>query len=59
MGWLGIVVAFAVGYVLGAYAGRDRYEEFAALAHKLLGDNPTQLPPRDERGRFVPREGQA
>jgi hypothetical protein len=51
-----MVVAFAVGFVLGARAGRDRYEALAAFAQKLLGEDSPELPRRDEHGRFVARK---
>ena len=39
MGKLGMVVGAAVGYVLGAKAGRERYEQITASARQLL-DKP-------------------
>jgi hypothetical protein len=39
MGKLGMVVGAAVGYVLGAKAGRERYDQLAASARQLL-DKP-------------------
>jgi hypothetical protein len=39
MGKLGMVVGAAVGYVLGAKAGRERYDQITASARQLL-DNP-------------------
>ena len=39
MGKLGMVVGAAVGYVLGAKAGRERYEQLTASARQLL-DKP-------------------
>ena len=39
MGKLGMVVGAAVGYVLGAKAGRERYDQLTANARQLL-DKP-------------------
>ena len=39
MGKLGMVVGAAVGYVLGAKAGRERYDQLTASARQLL-DKP-------------------
>ena len=39
LGKLGMVVGAAVGYVLGAKAGRERYEQLAASARQLM-DKP-------------------
>jgi hypothetical protein len=36
MGKLGMAVGAAVGYVLGAKAGRERYEQIAASARQLM-----------------------
>ena len=36
IGKLGMVVGAAVGYVLGAKAGRERYEQIAASARQLM-----------------------
>jgi hypothetical protein len=36
MGKLGMVVGAAVGYVLGAKAGRERYDQIAASARQLM-----------------------
>jgi hypothetical protein len=36
LGKLGMVVGAAVGYVLGAKAGRERYEQIAASARQLM-----------------------
>jgi hypothetical protein len=35
-----LTVGFAAGYVLGTRAGRERYEQIAAMAHKM-SDHPT------------------
>ena len=35
-----LLIGFAAGYVLGARAGRERYEQISAGARKLAG-NPT------------------
>ena len=35
-----LLVGFAAGYVLGARAGRERYEQISAGARKFMG-NPT------------------
>jgi len=39
MGKLGMALGVAVGYVLGARAGRERYEQIAASARQLM-DKP-------------------
>ena len=36
----GILVGVAVGYVLGAKAGRERYEQIMRLWHRFI-ENPT------------------
>jgi hypothetical protein len=38
-GKLGMALGVAVGYVLGARAGRERYEQMAASAHEMM-DKP-------------------
>jgi hypothetical protein len=56
MGKLSVVAAFAVGYVAGARAGRERYEEIVALASRLMSHRPGTSASqrlRDARGRFV------
>lgn len=55
---LRMAIAFSLGYVLGARAGRDRYEEIAAFAKTRLGPRAAKLPARDEHGRFVARRAQ-
>jgi hypothetical protein len=37
---LGLVIGFGAGYVLGARAGRQRYEELRAYWHQFMG-SPT------------------
>jgi hypothetical protein len=39
MGKLGMALGVAVGYVLGARAGRERYEQMAASARQIM-DKP-------------------
>jgi hypothetical protein len=39
MGKLGVALGVAVGYVLGARAGRERYEQIAASARQIM-DKP-------------------
>jgi hypothetical protein len=39
MGKLGMALGVAVGYVLGARAGRERYEQIAASARQMM-DKP-------------------
>jgi hypothetical protein len=58
VGKLRMTAAFAIGYVLGARAGRDRYDEIIDSARRVLGRPPTAAsrPPRDEHGRFVSPE---
>lgn len=41
-GKLGIVIGLAAGYVLGARAGRDRYEQIKDQAEKLWNTQPVQ-----------------
>jgi uncharacterized protein YjbJ (UPF0337 family) len=40
MGMKGLIIGFGAGYVLGAKAGRERYEQIHELWGKLSG-NPT------------------
>lgn len=42
MGKLSVLTAGAVGYVLGARAGRERYEQIAAQAQRLWRDPRVQ-----------------
>ena len=56
MSKLGIVAAFAIGYVAGASAGRERYEQIVAGARQFVGSMSQasgQERLRDARGRFV------
>lgn len=39
---LGFVTGFAVGYTLGAKAGRERYEQIVALSRKVSRSEPAQ-----------------
>ena len=39
---LGFLTGFAAGYVLGAKAGRERYDQIAGLAQKAMGTEPAQ-----------------
>jgi hypothetical protein len=39
---LGLVIGFGVGYVLGAKAGQQRYEEIKDSFNKLMGTEPAQ-----------------
>lgn len=41
-GKVGLVLGLAAGYVLGARAGRQRYEQIAEQAHKLWELEPVQ-----------------
>lgn len=41
-GKVGIVVGLAAGYVLGARAGRERYEQIASGVQKLWNTKPVQ-----------------
>lgn len=41
-GKIGIVVGLAAGYILGARAGRERYEQIKAGASKLWNTAPVQ-----------------
>ena len=36
------VLGFAVGYVLGSKAGRQRYQQISELAHRVAGDPRVQ-----------------
>lgn len=38
----GVIVGFAVGYVLGAKAGRERYEQIRATFDRLASSEPVQ-----------------
>ena len=37
-----LVAGFAIGYVLGAKAGRERYEEIAEYARRVTGNDTVQ-----------------
>ena len=50
----GVVVGFAAGYVLGARAGRERYEQIRRWAHQIAGT--PQVQQIAERGRDVANE---
>ena len=39
---LSLVVGAAIGYVLGARAGRERYEQIVSLARKIVGSQTVQ-----------------
>jgi hypothetical protein len=39
---LGFVIGVAVGYVLGAKAGRQRYETIVAVARRITGSQTVQ-----------------
>ena len=39
---LSLLVGAAIGYVLGARAGRERYEQFVSLARKVAGSQTVQ-----------------
>jgi hypothetical protein len=39
---LGLLIGAAVGYVLGARAGRERYEAIVRTAHKIAGSQTIQ-----------------
>lgn len=39
---LGLIIGFAVGYVLGAKAGRERYEQIVDTYHTILGTEAAQ-----------------
>ena len=41
-GRLGMMVGFAAGYVLGAQAGRERYEQIRDQFNQLMGTEPAQ-----------------
>lgn len=41
----GVVVGFAVGYVLGARSGRERYEQLLVLAGRAQTDPTQTMPP--------------
>ena len=41
-GRLALLTGFAAGYVLGAKAGTQRYEEIRAQFNKLMGTEPAQ-----------------
>jgi hypothetical protein len=36
----GVAIGGAIGYVLGAKAGREQYERLVNLSHEYLGDDP-------------------
>ena len=39
---LGMILGFVAGYVLGAKAGKDRYEQIVKAFKKLMGTEPVQ-----------------
>lgn len=39
---LGLVFGAAIGYVLGAKAGRERYEQISTMTRSLAGSEPAQ-----------------
>jgi hypothetical protein len=39
---LSLLVGAAIGYVLGARAGRERYEQIVSLARKIAGSQTVQ-----------------
>lgn len=39
---LGLVFGAAIGYVLGAKAGRERYEQISSMTQSLAGSEPAQ-----------------
>lgn len=39
---LGLVFGAAIGYVLGAKAGRERYEQISSMTRSLAGSEPAQ-----------------
>lgn len=39
---LGLLIGFGAGYVLGAKAGQERYEEIRDSFNKLMGTEPAQ-----------------
>ena len=39
---LGVLVGLAIGYVMGARAGRQRYEQIASAARSLTRSKPAQ-----------------
>ncbi len=39
---IGLTIGFAAGYVLGARAGRERYEQIAKAARGLWNTEPVQ-----------------
>ena len=41
-GRLALLTGFAAGYVLGAKAGQERYEEIRSQFNKLMGTEPAQ-----------------
>jgi hypothetical protein len=52
---LGLVIGFGAGYVLGARAGRQRYEELRAYWNQLTGSPTVQR--AAERTKEVAEEG--
>ncbi len=52
---LGLVVGFGVGYVLGARAGRERYEELKASWDQFMGNPSVQS--AVDRGREAASSG--
>ena len=55
---LSLVAGLAVGYVLGARAGRERYDQIAAGAARVWGSKPVQRQVQRVAGlvdRYVPQ----
>jgi hypothetical protein len=47
---LGLIIGFGAGYVLGAKAGQQRYEEIRDSFNKLMGTEPAQQLQAEVRG---------
>lgn len=49
---MGVITGFAAGYVLGARAGRERYEQLARAARTAWGSEPAERF-REEAGKAM------
>ncbi len=56
MGKLGVIAGVAVGYVLGARAGRDRYEQIEAKVRGVWRD-PRVQKAKDQAGDLAQEKG--
>jgi hypothetical protein len=58
MKFLTLAAGFAVGYVLGTKAGREKYEQIAVTARKL-GSHPTVVQAQEKAKGYLETGGEA